>query len=597
MKDGKTIAVRDSDEDDSESLESLEDLFGRRKGRNTSSSSPPEDEVKKENKRPSVLGVFSNRERQAIVGRDRLREILAKDRQHKFDISKLIGDHLDDAEVAAKLSTANAYYEASAKKAELKNGSPDDRKLLADIIDGKGGDHDEVIRVLGAMERTGALAPEQSFSFFSRGCLTDWRTESPSKHKLPSRDVPCDVWDHDDTESLNRSYLEGSIADSAKHGELPDSVLRWTFERIILEGKDDLRDAYVKCLVDASSYWTRTNLSAQGVQEVFETLGADKDAIRDDTEIVLSRRLAASQPRNDPKYLLSVLEAFEGMAIDLSFTALSKLSSILARLSLDAEAMSDWDVSRAVDGLFLRLLELPNLPSRLHVAERILTDMGEKLKDSSLQARLLQRIQPTSPMAARLRTLLAEAFLLQKNLQPGDLSEPPSVSLPALLRHLRSPNFDLAHRSNDNPVNYVQLSAQSQLLDIAIADGGVPSFSSRADEIAFNRQVDDLADRVNTIFSSIADTGASHMRRTEAKETLGVLHKRLLFEVRTKPRPKKSVFGGRDVEEYRSEERSRGAMEDYLKRMPALQERELNRSSSQESETEKMIRRQLELSQ
>jgi hypothetical protein len=593
------IAVRDSDEDDSESLESLEDLLGRSKGGNTSSSSPPEDDVKKENKRPSVLGVFSNRERQAIVGKDRLREILSKDRQHKFDISKLIGDHLDDAEVAAKLSTANVYYEASVKQAELDSKrSQDDQQLLADIIDGKGGDHDEVARVLGAMERTGALTSEQSFSFFDRRGMTDWEDESPPKRKLPSRDVPRALWAHDDTETLERAYREGAVRDSVNHGELPDSLLRWTFESIALERNDHLREAYVQCLVEASSRWTRTNLTAQDIQDVFETLGADAHAIRNGTDIVTKRRQISSQRRRDPKYLLSVLEVFEEIANDLDFTALSKLSSILARLCLDSEAMNDGDISKAVDSLLSKLLELPNLSSRLHVAERILADMGENLKDSSLQARLLQRIQATSPTATRLRILLAATFLLQTKIQPDDLSSPPSVSLPALLQYLRSPTFDLAHRSNDNPVDYNEVSALAQLLDIAVSGGGnSSSFTSRTDEIAFNRQVDDLADRVNAIFSSIADTGASHMRRTEAKEALGILHKRLLYEVRTKPRLKKSVFGGRDEREYGSEERSRGVMQNFLKKKPVSQEREPNTTkSSQQSETDKMIRRQLELS-
>ena len=45
------------------------------------------------------------------------------------------------------------------------------------------------------------------------------------------------------------------------------------------------------------------------------------------------------------------------------------------------------------------------------------------------------------------------------------------------------------------------------------------------------------------MFTQIIDTSASHMKRTEAKEILEAFHSRLLFAVRTKPPPKKKVFG------------------------------------------------------
>jgi hypothetical protein len=602
VKDGNVVAVRDSDEDDSDSLESLADIFGRPRQDNTSSSSPPDNETSKENKRPSVLGVFSNRERQAIVGKERLRDILAKDRLHKFDISKLIDDHLDDAESKGKLDQANAYYEASARHAERDTGrSVNDQELLRNIIDGKGGDQDDVVRVMGAMERTGALASELSFSFFDRGGLRDWKDEAPPKHKFPRRDVPEDLWSLRHTECRDRAYLSGRVGDMAASGQLPDSVLKWTFESIALEGQDDLRRAYTECLSEVSKQWTRTNLTAQDVQDVFARLGADCDAIRDCSGIVPNRKTTPSERRRDPKFLLSVLEVFDTIVEDLDFESLSKLSSILTRLSLDDEVMDDIETSAKVENLLSRLLNLPNYQSRLHVAERILIDVYQNLKDHYLQARLLLHILPNSSLSARLRLVLAQVFVLPDHIPSLDLSEPPSISLTTLLQHLRSPIFDLAHRANNNSVNYTEICALTNIIDAALSDGGRPSrIATLAEEKAFNQQVDQLADRVNAIFSSIADTGASHMRRTEAKEALSVLQKRLLYSVRTRPRPKKSVFGGRDGKEYRSEEKSKSAMQNYLmnKEKTLLKDRPGNRTPcSQESETEKQIRKQLGLSQ
>ena len=600
VKDGKVIAVRDSDEDDSDSLESLGDIFGHPRHDNTSSSSPPDDGSTKENKRPGVLGVFSNRERQAIVGKERLRGILAKDRLHKFDISKLIDDHLDDAEAKGKLDQADAYYEASARQAEVDTTrSVDDQKLLRDIIDGKGGNQDEVARVLGAMERTGALTSETIFSFFDRGGLRDWKDEAAPKHKFPTRDVSEELWSLRRTETRDRAYLSGQVGDMAIAGQLPDSVLKWTFESIALERKDELRRAYAACLADVSKRWTRTNLTARDIQDVFAKLGADSDAVRDGVDILPNRNHASSERRHASKYLLSVLDVCDTVAEDLDFESLSKLSSILTRISLDDEVMEDSNISSAVDNLLSRLLDLPNHQSRLHVAERILIDMYQNLKDHYLQARLLLHILPVSPLAARLRLVLAQVFLLPDYTPSLDLSEPLTISLPILLQHLRSPTFDLAHRPDKNLIDYTEVSALTNILDAALSDGGLPStFATPAEEKTFNQQVDQLADRINVIFSSIADTGASHMRRTEAKEALGVLQKRLLYSMRTRPRPKKSVFGGRDGKEYRNEERSKGAMKDYLinKEKGVLRERSGNAApSSQPSDTENQIRRQLGL--
>ena len=79
----------------------------------------------------------------------------------------------------------------------------------------------------------------------------------------------------------------------------------------------------------------------------------------------------------------------------------------------------------------------------------------------------------------------------------------------------------------------------------------------------FDAQVDALADAVKALAARIVDTGASHMARTEAKEALQALHARLAYGVRTRPKPRKSIFAGEDE----AEERRDGAerMQRFLK--------------------------------
>lgn len=133
-------------------------------------------------------------------------------------------------------------------------------------------------------------------------------------------------------------------------------------------------------------------------------------------------------------------------------------------------------------------------------------------------------------------------------------------SLPSITRHLRTSRFDI-HQATD----YATLSATISLLNIGLDDGDPPPLSSTfsfledtatdsnnkqpdTSEAAFNEAVDRLAHRVHNMFTSIVDTGASHMTRTEAKDVLESFHARLVYAVRTKQKPKVTLFGDANVE-------------------------------------------------
>lgn len=140
------------------------------------------------------------------------------------------------------------------------------------------------------------------------------------------------------------------------------------------------------------------------------------------------------------------------------------------------------------------------------------------------------------------------------------LPAPSLSSLPAITRHLRTSQFDLQPTTD-----YSTLSANISLLNIGLDDGDPPPLPStslsssntatdsnnkdpKTSEAAFNRAVDRLAHRVHTMFTSIVDTGASHMTRTEAKDVLEAFHARLVYGVRTKQKPKVMLFGSASVE-------------------------------------------------
>lgn len=112
------------------------------------------------------------------------------------------------------------------------------------------------------------------------------------------------------------------------------------------------------------------------------------------------------------------------------------------------------------------------------------------------------------------------------------------LQLSAVIEHLSQPSFHI----NSN-TDYVQLAARISFLDVGIDHGLAPTDSlSEQDKANFDREVDRLARTIKTMFTSLVDSGASHMTRTEAKEVLQLLHYRLIYAVRTRPEPKSSVF-------------------------------------------------------
>ncbi|KAK4947894.1 hypothetical protein LTR10_013402 [Elasticomyces elasticus] len=617
------VEIRDSDDDTAsvDSLESLGQLLGRKKDGNTTSlsSSPDVDEDKLEAERVKTLSAFTRGRSDPLVGKDKLRALHAKQKATNFDLSSILGAHLDDHAVEQKVQQSRADYDASRAPSPRGNHSLD-RKLLVAVVDAEDGEGG-VSRLMDAVERTEALASDRVFLFFGADGLNDWHEKSPVLYNYPKSAIPDNLWRARDNHAQSRAFKSGYMLELATRGQISDEALSWKFDSVVLEQDDESRNAYIECLRNASSSWTRNNVTAQDVQTVFQTLGADVANFQDATPIQPKYRLVSEPARRDPKYLLTALDLFQSIAQDMDFIALSKLTSMLCRLAIDSELMSDGRVSCKVEQILEHLLSLPDHDLREHVSERMIADVGQHLQEPTLQAHLLSHILPTSSTASRVRTTLARIFFMgfkssedPKNLSAGE-------NLDILTEHVATSESFMPKRHRDpRKVDYTALRAQAYILDTAIADGGRPAeFDSRAEEVAFNKSVDKLAETVRLTFTSIIDTGASHLSRTEAKAALQTLYWRLLYSVRTEVRPKKNIFDARtgmirSDRDYQSEEKGKNVMKQFLARKEqknALPDPEpqgqasqgasdqganVNSSgSSDPSETEVMIRRQLGL--
>ena len=167
-----------------------------------------------------------------------------------------------------------------------------------------------------------------------------------------------------------------------------------------------------------------------------------------------------------------------------------------------------------------------------------MTTAFKSITDATLRLRLLQSIPASTQRLILLRRRLALACFFEDT---GYLSQHAgdTIDLQHVARHLEGSRFIIG-----NATNYSELAAAIGILIIAIDCGDPPlSACTTAEANAFNRDIDALSLKINSMFADIVDTGASHMGKTEAKEVLEAFQYWLSYGVRTKPPPKKSLFG------------------------------------------------------
>jgi hypothetical protein len=192
---------------------------------------------------------------------------------------------------------------------------------------------------------------------------------------------------------------------------------------------------------------------------------------------------------------------------------------------------------------------------------------------------MLHHILPTSNWISLLRYRLAMAFLLKS---PEPLTETPEAVLDLKRLTLFLAQDERFHKQLRNPrkeYDYSELAAITLLLDIVVNSASYALRSERADSAKeLDATVDKLAAQIKKIFSLIQDSGASHLKRMLAKEALEALHYRVLYAVRSKPPPKKTLF-----KHYGSEQKN-GSILNLFKSRIAMDNTDDGTSSSAENE-------------
>lgn len=412
------------------------------------------------------------------------------------------------------------------------------------------GDSEEVGRLKAAIKRTEALEHDLSWSFFGQD------RPSSDYSRLPA------IKDHDVgpllvNDSLRKqSFLSGIVEDYALQDNLPEELLDWMLEETCLEQRDDLRDAYVHVLIQASSQMTDL-LSKGRLGSLFRKIGACEAAVRPqapiEPRIILPKDLEGNQQRPD---LIALLSVIRGSALALKTGPRVHAVSLLCRLLLDRSIAEDGLIVASIESTLTALLSALNDRSPFPDPQnKILSNLFHAISHPPFRVQLLRNLPPYSAEWLFLRRRLALAWLFDDE-NYLDCAECSSTPISRICDLLGTPHFHL-----NNSTDYALLKSTFQILDIAIdsADRPSPAAITHDIESGFNADIDQLAAKIKGMFMQIVDSGASDMRRTEAKEVLEGLQSRLLYSVRTRPPRKKNIFGGEET--YEGE---RKGMQDFL---------------------------------
>ncbi|MCJ1479420.1 hypothetical protein MMC13_008105 [Lambiella insularis] len=559
-RNGETM-IRNSDHDsDSDiSFDDIADLLGGKKS--CSQSSPPT-----EPDLPQMpTGLRTRLITQSREGRSTRRRRdgeqsprLDSVPKYKFSLQSLVAqtekDNIAEAETAQvrklieSLEKRRAALEATALEAKMDQNKSDggiSEQLLASVVEQQG-DSSKIDKLMQAIERTEGPQRRKCWSFFDfvKPQIPQDHPRFPEeflRHDLLSALVPCSIPD------FQASCVSGFLGEVIAKTKIPDELLDWIIDASFTESNEDVRRAYISTLVNAGMQIANI-INPSKVDMLLRQLGASDEALNVQYPVVPIWQTPTPDLKRCPNAswgpnLQIIMKLLTGVAPWVDANSRIRFLCILCRISLDASVLASRGVLDAVEESFEALVAAIPDQNFESVSPKVLTAISSQVEDAQFRLQLLRCMPATSPRLSLLRRRLALAFFFDDTTylekQPLKL-----VRVKKIVSHLREPQFAINRNTN-----YPQLAATVAMLDIGLGDGDPPDSGLDSDpERQFNEDVDKLAETIKSIVAKIVDSGGSHLARTEAKEVLDAFQARLVFGVRTKRRPRMTLFGnGHDM--------------------------------------------------
>ncbi|KAI9787903.1 MAG: hypothetical protein M1816_007389 [Peltula sp. TS41687] len=464
---------------------------------------------------------------------------------YKFSLGSLLNQTEKDAAAEADILEARATLAipdptagspneptktSHVEGAKDKDRGEDGEELLASVVKGQGG-QGHLQKIMHAMNRTEALNRPRAWYFFE-----EESSEIGRQVQICPEWTPSVRWQSmlRDPSLRYQAFITGFAAEMVtRQSYLPDEMVLWILEELCTEERDDLRYSYIEILKSSSQQIQRL-LDDTRLVHLFRTLGGSEQAVDVMSTIQPIPQLPNAKGARDTNWTktVSFIRMLDAVAPHLSTKTIVHTICMLSRLSMDSAVINSADVLQSIERAYTSLLH--SIPEQEWESSttRIRKIIFSSVTHPPFRLRLLESFPMHTALTRLFRHRLALTFLLEST------SKIPSsaLNIPRLIHHLQTARQFSIH----NNTNYADLSAHISLLDICLSAPSQPL--TKDEETSFNKDIDALASQMRLMFNRIIDTGASHITRTEAKEVINRVYYRLIYGVRTRQRPKKSIF-------------------------------------------------------
>ena len=493
----------------------------------------------------------------------------------------------------ARIREAEAAFETEQKNSEEK--AQRERDLGGGLKALVAEDSDEGERMMLAVERTEATGRGDEEWYYFRGVRDDAVANGVVEEPRPDDIVAFAPWQGGqfkrlkemvvDAGARKQAALSGFLAEVAGRYGLPPELLDWMFARLVREGREELCEAYVEVFRrhlqresrGASSSWENWPWLSRVYRTVDVPPGSESG--RGQRE----ERNSGARIDAPPSGLRHVVRVVQ-YSCSNSGDGIPHLNLLeLALASVDAHVSRDAELKGQLQESIAAIIDSVDPAGITTIAHTISSHFSTL--SLPLRCRIIAALPTYTEKCHRLRRMLALYLVVcnQPVPKPDATKGPTQVLDPdsprwaeILLSRLRAGGDWHISESTD----YAHLNALIPILDIAIDAGfqvSLPTTPSITDthpittthpnptfnpqtskstpfptkalhqpssEKSFNAQIDTLTDTLRLLAARIRDAGTSHLRRTEAKSALERVVVRLEHCVRTRPRPRKGVFGG-----------------------------------------------------
>ncbi|THZ29729.1 hypothetical protein D6C91_01444 [Aureobasidium pullulans] len=563
IRDGM-LAVTNSDSDsidtDSDPLDDIDELIRRKRLKMTPPATSSETPQRPSNAARELRS--STRHERPSNAKPKIAQPPRK--KYKFSLASLVASHNKDAQAIQKIQEYEEEYQqemdlTARHQRELKQASDMNAEEFAALLQADDGDEEQRERVARAIERNDVLEKRVEYPFFRHADIRAHTTKL-----FPATAASEEGWTSSlrDESVRDELFRAGFVADMARVSALPDEVVQWILSELLQDLEASLANSYVSALENSFS---NTSFTTDSLRRQF-LLRAGREDLEPD---LFSDLPSMPPPAHQRPYVESTpVDAkwacllLDSLANRLHVAERRSWLTILMLLLVDPQLEQRLDTLSSLQTCISTLLEADAASS---TSATTIEHVGQRIRAHIPNPILIQRLiglLPSSTAVTHMfkRRLGLASFMKSNTYLTNELDDVSTMNLLSLYLH-ENRAFKIQQESD-----FHKLGSRFETLDIIIGLGtsrfgfcgdeatnktDSPISTENAttrqalseEETNFNSAIDKVVAELRAIAFNIRDSGAAHMRRTECKTAIEKLSYRLEFSARTRPKPKKGIFG------------------------------------------------------